>query len=397
MDLNRRRRRSFALFLSTRTLYYSAVRLIQLRLTADNKSTVVAIQTKKSTLFGNLTKSTAQFLKEYGALLTFGLNVTHISLTLLLFPQLLPASYYHSIIVGSGNKKLLGSYSQGVHDALNFLALEFCKSASKHPWTDIPVSMPTRKFIGETVDRMIDEIPVVHSSVPKEMLNRRIASFYDMSLNHTKLLCALYHPTCESCIGGSAVALWGGFTQGLRFYIPINLALLTYRILVKYWITTNKKSDTQTEDDNTMASKRRFSLLQIFYNTFGSTVRSSLFVGSIISVQMFTLCTLRRYLLAGLVSTPLGFLERPQRLIELNIYCLAQVFESIWRLGLKEKWWKSIRNGEMVYLPIVLGTLVYLHQTSDVVAGIYKTTLDSFIGPRKQIGLEAEDHRKKSS
>ncbi|KAJ3110504.1 hypothetical protein HK098_000555, partial [Nowakowskiella sp. JEL0407] len=98
---------------------------------------------------------------------------------------------------------------------------------------------------------------------------------------------------------------------------------------------------------------------------------------------MITLCTLRKifdrerfvsYIIAGLVSTPLIVLERSSRVVELNIYAMTKVVESVWRVG-KYYWGlDSLRNLDMLLSPFVMGTLVDLHQTKpDSVNGIYRT------------------------
>ncbi|KAI8800608.1 hypothetical protein BJ742DRAFT_840965 [Cladochytrium replicatum] len=304
---------------------------------------------------------------------TFSAIMTHIVVSLLVYPQYVTPSYYKSVLMVSARQDQFGKHTLPLMSAHSSMAREFIAAGSNtHKWTYIPQSKTSREWIAETVDTL------THAAVIPNQKPGGAAPGIPEGIRHELTMCALVHPFSEKCTGVFPVQFWDGFKQGLKIYGVLHGAFLLLKVagtLRKHYSSGNNKtsSDPSSPVSPRAPTSLGKALLSNVSSTVVSTIRSSLFMATYIATAMSLVCAQRRlitkghdylwmYVVATLIPSPLVVLEPRKRIIDLNLYCGGKVVESVLL-------WMEINGIDLgtvfsVFVPSVVYSTVLGLQTS---------------------------------
>ncbi|ORX65615.1 hypothetical protein DL89DRAFT_224566 [Linderina pennispora] len=187
-------------------------------------------------------------------------------------------------------------------------------------------------------------------------------------IRHGFGVCGILHPQTESCTRGMLYILFNVFPLAMRVYTPLNLAVL---LLFKR---------------HRLAKDPRGVILSLIK----SSVRSSVFLAVLIVGIINFSCGMRAvlgresywsYIITGSVGGLAVLLEAPSRRIELAMYCFLRALESGWDVGVKRRWWKNVRHGEVALFSAATGVLMSIYQNDpSTISMTYLSVLTRIFG-----------------
>ncbi|RKP26232.1 hypothetical protein SYNPS1DRAFT_14468 [Syncephalis pseudoplumigaleata] len=199
-------------------------------------------------------------------------------------------------------------------------------------------------------------------------ISPNLATIYTPRTRHHFAICALEHPWDTSCTQSHISTFIGAMGRSLKLYLPLN-AVMTL-------IYSGKKL---TKDP-----------VKTLLRFIKSTLRSSLFLSSYVTMAWIVPCVLRYtfkreriwfYYLNGILSGLCAIIDAPGRRIELGMYCLPRALESFWKCGVQWGWWRNIKNAEVVYFSMAMGILMSIYQTApESIQGGYRDVMTRCFG-----------------
>ncbi|GAC96640.1 hypothetical protein PHSY_004223 [Pseudozyma hubeiensis SY62] len=168
---------------------------------------------------------------------------------------------------------------------------------------------------------------------------------------HSRLLCAVLHPTQPSCSRnflGFFASEWQASAKFVAVFTAIT-QLISYKKVLK--------------DPETALFKFALAVVQ------GATVISGS-IGTAWGLTCFfqhylprTMLPRARYFLNGFLSS-IFILAVPQaRRAQLGSYTTRQALDAVWGVGKKRGWWKGVKKGDGVLLGVGLAVLMCMYET----------------------------------
>jgi hypothetical protein len=188
------------------------------------------------------------------------------------------------------------------------------------------------------------------------------------SPTHEFVMCSLQHPGRGYCLQEFGHCIVAEFQRGVLFYGPLYiLASIIF------------KGGKLLRDP--LGSSRRIVL---------STIRSAVFITAWVSCAWSSSCAFRKvigtdrpaqYFLSGFLAGSSVFIEGPGRRLELALYFVPRAIETAWNCAVKWGYWNSISCGEIIYFSIASSVLmtIYQHDPESIHDG-YRKAMKRLIG-----------------
>lgn len=293
------------------------------------------------------------FRVPYGDVLLFGLSNAQIMSAFILYPETLPAWYWHWIRrVGRLEIKFLD-----VHRRLNL---------------DLPVSK-------DTIDELIKTTSRKNRSRQNQMdLDRWFAGSNRLPSRRPCTPCHLNHPLSDTCWEGNLLRSWDGFKMMVPTYAILHLIpslLFRSKVLMKF-------------------------PLQFLFSFIKKTASSALFISTFVWIILHSVCIPSRiydltkgkiamkgwswHSLIGFSTALSLFWEDPRRRGELALYCAPKALSSMWQVLKAKKIVKSVAYGEVLLTSLGCGMMMncFVHssdQMTSLIRGIIAQLVDPHI------------------